>query len=216
MEQADGGLVLIGSRGGLGSKMRRVAGYGIIVVAMIVAIAMIAAMVVVVGGGLEAVEEEAEAGGLGLEAGVLLEDLVVGVGGEVELVDEPLVLSTEANHLGPQLVQVLLLPHPRPPRRLAVGYHPPLPPLVDRRQHDLLVLRLLRRARRVAARRRGGAELDVAVVGSSGGCINVHVIVIVGVGVVVVLERLDVVEDVIMVVVVEDAWREFGRETVES
>lgn len=84
-----------------------------------------------------------------LELRILVQEAIVGVEGVVELLDQLVVLIPEANHLRPELVQLLLLPHPGPPRGLPVGDHPPLLPLVDN-AHLLLILCLVR-GPRVAA-----------------------------------------------------------------
>ncbi|PON40358.1 hypothetical protein TorRG33x02_340570 [Trema orientale] len=129
----------------LSSKMSRVAGDDHLMTMKIIGLdvmIMIMIMMISRSGGsqnggvvrtpdLEVGQHLSEVRGLFLEAGVLLQDPVVALGHVVELVDEAVVLVPQPDHLGPELVQVLLLPHPRPPSRLPVRYHPPLPPLVD-------------------------------------------------------------------------------------
>lgn len=53
---------------------------------------------------LHITEKLAELGGLLLEPGILLNDLVMDLGHFIELIDEPVVLALEPEHLGPQLI----------------------------------------------------------------------------------------------------------------
>ncbi|PON74615.1 LOW QUALITY PROTEIN: hypothetical protein PanWU01x14_050220 [Parasponia andersonii] len=125
----------------LSSKMSRVAGDNHL---MIMKIIRLDVMIMMISSGdgsqkggvvrtpdLEVGQHLSEVRGFFLEAGVLVQDPVMALGHVVELADEAVVLVPQPDHLGPELVQVLLLPHPRPPSRLPVRYHPPLPPLVD-------------------------------------------------------------------------------------
>ncbi|KAK1273338.1 hypothetical protein QJS04_geneDACA018996 [Acorus gramineus] len=57
--------------------------------------------------------------------------------GLIEPFDEVGAHGAEVDHMGPELVQVPLLPHARPPCKLPVGDHPP--PLIDAREHLLLL-----------------------------------------------------------------------------
>jgi hypothetical protein len=83
---------------------------------------------------VDGAEAVAELGGAGPEHGVLLLDAgVLGrdVGGAGP---HARVVGLQARHLLHQLVQVLLLPEPRPPRRLAVGQPALLAPVRVRRR----------------------------------------------------------------------------------
>ena len=62
---------------------------------------------------------------------VLLEDEFMALQHAVELVNEFSVLSSEAHHLQPELIELLLLAHPGPASRLSVGYHPSLLPRIN-------------------------------------------------------------------------------------
>lgn len=87
-----------------------------------------------------------------LELLVLSNNSVVALGHLVKLLDEAMVVAPEAKDLRPQLVEVPLLPHPRPPGRFSVRDHPPLLPLVEGGQ-VVVLLRLV--GGRVVAQGRG-------------------------------------------------------------
>lgn len=102
---------------------------------------------------VDGAEAVAELGGAGAEHGVLLLHARVlgrdvgGAGGDARVV------GLQARHLLHQLVQVLLLPQPRPPRRLAVRQPPLLAPVRVRRRRRVAV-RPGRPTRRRQRRRR--------------------------------------------------------------
>lgn len=87
----------------------------------------------------------AEIRGLLFEPGILLKNPVVTLRHMVQLVYEAVVLISQANNLRPQLIQVLLLPHPRSAGGFSIGYHPSLLPLID--DAELMMLLLLRLVR---------------------------------------------------------------------
>ncbi|XP_020547618.1 uncharacterized protein LOC110011590 [Sesamum indicum] len=66
-----------------------------------------------------------------LEPHILLNNFIVALQNVVQPVDEIMVLRPKTKKLGPELVQVPLLPHPRPPCGFPVGNHSPLLSLVD-------------------------------------------------------------------------------------
>jgi len=92
--------------------------------------------------------------------------LAAGVGAAperaVELVEEAAVGAAEVRDLRPQLAELPLLAHARPPRRLPVRHHPPTPALlVGRRRHRHRV-QLVVSARAVGARARQAGRPIVA------------------------------------------------------
>uniref|UniRef100_A0A8R7UX62 Uncharacterized protein n=1 Tax=Triticum urartu TaxID=4572 RepID=A0A8R7UX62_TRIUA len=78
----------------------------------------------------ELLEPLLQFGLLGPEAGVVAQHAAAVPDDAVELVEQLAVGAAEVHHLRPQLAQLLLLPHARPPRRLPVRHHPPPPPLL--------------------------------------------------------------------------------------
>jgi hypothetical protein len=73
-----------------------------------------------------------ELGPLLPEPGVLAVDITAAPHCLVELIKEAAVGVTEVDNLPPQLAELPLLAHARPPCRLPVGDHPPPPPLLLR------------------------------------------------------------------------------------
>lgn len=92
-----------------------------------------------------------ETAGLVTETGVLEEDEVVALGDRAEALNQGVVVGPESDDLGPQLVEVPLLPHAGPPRGFPVRYHSPPPPIVDHRSHLLLLILALLLLRSAAA-----------------------------------------------------------------
>nr|CAD1823697.1 unnamed protein product [Ananas comosus var. bracteatus] len=104
---------------------------------------------------IQGAEPAAQLQELGPEHGVLGLDGGAAPGGEVEGRHSARVLRLQRRRLLRQPLEVLLLPHPRPPRRLAVRLHPP--PLLLL-QHLLPLTPLRRRRRRRRSRRPAGTR----------------------------------------------------------
>jgi hypothetical protein len=83
----------------------------------------------------EALELGTEIGLLLLEPGLLAAHVAAAPHGAVQLVEEAAVGAAEVDDLRPQLGELALLAHARPPGGLPVGGHPPPPPLSLRRHY---------------------------------------------------------------------------------
>nr|GMC87545.1 hypothetical protein MIMGU_mgv1a016496mg [Ipomoea batatas] len=71
---------------------------------------------------------------LSSEDGVFSLNIEIMLGGEAHAGDDLTVLFPQMSHLEHQIIQMLLFPHPRPPRRFTVRYHSLPFPLI----HQLL------------------------------------------------------------------------------
>lgn len=78
----------------------------------------------------ELLEPPLQLGPLVPQPGALSEYAVAVPDGAVEPIEQVAVGVPEVDDLRPELAHLLLLPHARPPRRLPVGHHPSLPPLL--------------------------------------------------------------------------------------
>lgn len=87
----------------------------------------------------EALEFGTELGLLFLELGVLAAHVTAAPHCLVQVVKEAAVGATEVNDLRPQLSELPLLAHARPPGGLPVGDHPPPPPLILCHHHAAAV-----------------------------------------------------------------------------
>jgi len=75
-------------------------------------------------------EPPLQLGPLATQARVVAQHVVSVPEGAVEAAEQVTVVASEVDDLFPELGELLLLPHARPPRRLPVGDGPPPPPLL--------------------------------------------------------------------------------------
>lgn len=122
------------------------------------------AAVVMVTAAAELLEPPLQAVPLGAEARVVAQHAVAVPDGAVEAVEQVAVVGAEVGSLRPELAELPLLAHARPPRRLPVGRRPPPPPLL----RELLLLPPLAAASLVfrAARARHAVVVKKRVVAS--------------------------------------------------
>jgi hypothetical protein len=116
---------------------------------------------------VEGAEARGELGGLGAEDGVLGVDGQEALRGEPERGGHVRVLAAQVRGLRRELVQVALLAHPRPPRRLAVRQHP----LGAALRHERAQLLLRSRRRRRVQCRREEARAPAPAGGSHCSCV---------------------------------------------